>query len=93
MVGWWLILFGLSVMTFVDTFFGVGATFREITSAGLLLSMLGLLTRIARKTRKGAREELLARVEQLERELESSRAEQVTRPKHKQTGEQLPTAV
>lgn len=93
MVGWWLILFGLSVLTFVDTFFGVGASLREMTSVALLLSLLGLMTRISRKTRKGEREELVAHIAQLEKELRESQVKHFPQIVDKPFPEKVPTAV
>lgn len=76
MMVWWSFLFALGVMMFHDTFFGVGATFREITATVLLLVSLGLLSRIWRKMRVGERERLSDRIAHLERELMTVRAKQ-----------------
>ena len=93
MIGWWLALFGLSVLTFVDTFFGVGSSLREMTSVALLLSLLGLMTRISRKTRKGEREELVAQVAQLEREVQAARQTHFPQVVGKPGTEKFPTTV
>ena len=93
MVGWWLILFGLSVMTFLDTFFGVGASIREMTSVALLLCLLGLMTRISRKTRKGEREDLIAQVAQLERELHAVQMKNSPQIASRPSPDQVPAAV
>ncbi len=73
MVAWWLILFALGVLTFIDTFFGVGDTFRQVVAAVFILASLGLLTRIARKIRQGEKEMLTDRIAHLERELQQAR--------------------
>lgn len=73
MVAWWLILFMLGVLTFIDTFFGVGDTFRQVVAATFILASLGLLTRISRKSREGEKEKLTARIAQLEQELMEAR--------------------
>lgn len=74
MVAWWLILFTLGVLTFIDTFFGVGDTFRQVVAAVFILAALGLLTRISRKTREGEREKMADRIAHLEQELQQARA-------------------
>lgn len=73
MVAWWLILFTLGVLTFIDTFFGVGDTFRQVVAAVFILASLGLLTRISRKIRAGEREKLTDRIAHLEQELQQAR--------------------
>lgn len=73
MVAWWVILFALGVLTFIDTFFGVGDTFRQVVAATFILASLGLLTRISRKTREGEKEKLTDRIAHLEQELMESR--------------------
>jgi len=69
MITWWVVLFTIGVLFFVDTFFGVGDMFRQFISAVFILASLGLLARIARKTRSGEKEMLIERIAQLEREL------------------------
>jgi hypothetical protein len=73
MVAWWVILFTLGVLTFIDTFFGVGDTFRQVVAATFILASLGLLTRISRKTREGEREKMADRIAHLEQELQQAR--------------------
>lgn len=73
MVAWWLILFTLGVLTFIDTFFGVGDTFRQVVAAVFILASLGLLTRISRKIREGEREKMTDRIAHLEQELQQAR--------------------
>lgn len=73
MLTWWLILFALAVMSFIDTFFGVGDIFRQVTAAAFLLASLGLLARISRKVSRGEREKLTERIAQLEQELAHAR--------------------
>jgi hypothetical protein len=93
MIGWWLTLFGLSVLTFVDTFFAVGSSLREMTSVALLLSLLGLMTRISRKTRKGEREELVAQIAQLERDVQAAQQKHIQQVVGKPVTEKFPTTV
>ncbi len=93
MAGWWLILFGLSVMTFVDTFFGVGESLREMTSVALLLSLLGLMTRIARKTRQGEREELVSQIAQLEKDLREAQMKRFPQIVDRPSSERASTTV
>jgi hypothetical protein len=73
MLAWWLILFTLGVMSFIDTFFGVGDTFRQVTAAVFILAALGLLSRISRKVRQGEKEKLIDRIAHLEQELLTAR--------------------
>jgi hypothetical protein len=73
MVAWWLILFTLGLLTFIDTFFGVGDTFRQVVAAVFVLASLGLLTRISRKIREGEREKMTDRIAHLEQELQQAR--------------------
>lgn len=73
MFAWWIILFALGTISFIDTFLVVGDTFRQVTAAVFLLASMGLLARITRKSRSGEKERLNARIAALERELMTAR--------------------
>jgi hypothetical protein len=79
MVVWGVVLFGLGILSFLDTAFGYGNTFRGANSILFLLVSLGILTRTRNLERLRYKEELLeskrelqAHFEQMKKQHESS---------------------
>lgn len=84
MVVWGLVLFGLGILSFLDTAFGYGNTFRSANSILFLLVSLGILTRTRNLERLRYKEELLeskrelqAHFEQLKKQHDSPEKEEV----------------
>ena len=74
MFAWWMAIFGIGVMALLETYYDFGPVFRQITAVMVLMSSLGLLTRIVRKSKEQTKEKLAMRVSELEIELRDARA-------------------
>jgi uncharacterized membrane protein len=66
MIIWGVVLFGLGILSFLDTAFGYGNTFRGANSILFLLVSLGILTRTRNLERLRYKERLLESKKELQ---------------------------
>jgi uncharacterized membrane protein len=85
MVIWGVVLFGLGILSFLDTAFGYGNIFRGANSILFLLVSLGILTRTRNLERLRYKEELLESKKELQAHFERMKESQESPEKEQMT--------
>lgn len=89
MVVWGVVLFGLGILSFLDTAFGYGNTFRSANSILFLLVSLGILTRTRNLERLRYKEQLLESKKELQAHFDRMKQEQGTSQKKETKQEEV----
>lgn len=89
MIIWGVVLFGLGVLSFLDTAFNYGNTFRGANSILFLLVSLGILTRTRNLERLRYKERLLESKKELQAHFDRMKQEQGSSEKEEKKQEEV----
>lgn len=87
MLVWSLVMFGLGVGALLDTIFNYGNIYRQINSVLFMLVALGLIVRCSLLSRAKQRENMIAHIREMERELRLLQTRQLHSPSAPAEGE------